>query len=123
MEWAVLALGTVLVVESFLRLPLMASVKNLQVLLGKILGTLKSSTISDHWKEKVLPAYAGKLFIISIKLFALVLIAILPMLFIGFLGDRMGLSILHLLSSWVGILISTVIAFIYIFLRKRVIST
>jgi hypothetical protein len=121
MEWFLLVIGTILVVECFLRTPLLDSVKALQGLLGKIMATLKSSAISDHWKEKVLPVYAGRLFSLSIKLFMLVLIALLPMIAIAVLADWRGIPLISLLSSWIGMVASTGFAVIYIIIRNRVI--
>ncbi len=121
MEWLLLVIGTILVVECFLRTPLLASVKALQALLGKIMATLKSSAISDHWKEKVLPVYAGRLFSLSIKLFILVLVAMVPMIVIAVLADWRDIPLVLLLSSWIGIAASTGFAVIYIIVRNRVI--
>ena len=122
MEWLLLVIGTILVVECLLRTPLLPSVKSLKILLGKIGKVLKSSSVSDHWKEKVLPVYAGRLFVMSIKLFILVLIALIPMIVIAFLANWQNISLVPLLSSWIGVSVSTGLAVVYIVLRKRVFS-
>jgi hypothetical protein len=121
MKWLLLAIGTMLVVECFLRTSLIPSAKNLRALLEKIMVILKSSAISDHWKEKVLPVYAGRLFVLSIKLFMLVLISLAPMIVIAMLAQWRGVPLVSLLSSWIGILASSGIAVAYIVIRNRVI--
>ena len=121
MVWGLLVLGTVCVVESFLRLPILSRVKSLKDLLRKISWVLKSSSVSDHWKEKILPVYAWRLFSSSLALFTLVFVGILPMIAIAGLADIINIPLLPLVSSLTGILASTIIAVIYIFLRRRVI--
>ena len=122
MEWFLLITGTVLVVECFLRMPLLSSFQTLQTLLSRIVATLKSSAISDHWKERVLPVYAGHLCALSIKFFIFVILALAPMFIIAVLADRRDVPVVSLLSSWIGIVASTGFAIIYIVIRNRVIS-
>jgi hypothetical protein len=119
--WGLLVLGTIFVVESFLRLPFLSRVKSLKILLDKISWVLKSSSVSDHWKEKILPVYAWQLFTNSIVLFALVFIGILPMILLATLAELFNIPLLPLISSLPGILASTVLAVIYIFVKRRVI--
>ena len=121
MAWLLLITGTILVVECFLRTPLLDCVKTLQALLGKIMSTLKSSAISDHWKEKILPVYSGQLFLLSVKLFIFVLVALAPMIVIAILADWRDIPLVSLLSSWTGIAVSTGLAVLYVVLRNRVI--
>jgi hypothetical protein len=119
--WILLVVGTICVVECFIRLPLVSRLKSLQNLVTRIVGVLKSSSISDHWKEKVLPVYAGKLFLLSIQLFSLVVAALLPMFVLAWAVQFTSVPLMQLLTTWSGMLASTVIAVLYIFARNRVI--
>ncbi len=62
-DWAARAAaslaGVVVLVELARALPLGANLKRLAAAGRKSLGVVRSSRISDHWKEKVLPSYAG----------------------------------------------------------------
>ncbi|MCR9104244.1 MAG: hypothetical protein NXI15_03060 [Gammaproteobacteria bacterium] len=119
LNWALLVLCTLLAVEGFFRLPLGVQVAQLQLLLKKITHTLSSPKISDHWKEKVLPNYAGQLFLFSIKLFLIVMLAISPFLVLGIIADIAGLEFMRFLASWSAIGASTLLAIAYVFVRRR----
>jgi len=62
-DWAARAVaslaGVVVLVELARALPLGANLKRLAAAGRKSLGVVRSARISDHWKEKVLPSYAG----------------------------------------------------------------
>jgi hypothetical protein len=120
--WILLAIGTICVVECFIRSPLLSKVKQLTGLLGKISGVLRSSSISDHWKEKILPVYAGKLLSSSIVLFFWVALGLLPMIVLVLVAEFFDSPLLPLVSSLLGLAASTLIALIYVYLRKRVLS-
>lgn len=120
MLWALLILGTVLAVEGFFRLPLGAEVKRLQRLLQKISHTISTPTISDHWKEKVLPNYAGQLFVLSIKLFVIVCLAISPFFLIGLLAGIVGIPFMAFLATPIAIGASTALATLYAVVRIRI---
>ncbi len=118
MVWLLLVLGTLAVVECFIRLPFMARIKYLKTLLAKISRVLRSSSISDHWKEKILPTYAWQLFSSSILLFCYVVLAILPLVILAYVATQFGVPLLVMISSITGIVASTVIAVAYIFIRN-----
>ena len=122
MAWLLLLIGTLCVVECFFRLPLLNRARDLQSLLQRIFRVIRSDSISDCWKEKVLPIYAGRLFLLSIQLFVIVLIALLPMIVLAWLAGLGGIGLFPLLSSWIGIGASTIAAAIYVFVRNRVLN-
>ena len=86
---------------------------------GKVSNTIRSSKISDHWKEQVLPVYAVRLFKSSITLFALVCIALGPMLFVGALAAVAGYDFLAFLREISAIVASTGFAILYVLIRQR----
>ena len=120
MAWILLFIGTIIVVECFIRSPLSRLALGLVDLLKKIMGVLRSSSISDHWKEKVLPVYAGRLFLNSISLFFWVVLALLPLVVIAWLASMIEVPLYSLLSSLTGVAVSTLIAIGYVFLTRRV---
>ena len=113
--------GTIAVVEVFLALPFIRKVRELVALVNRIGKTLRSSKISDHWKEKVLPIYAGRLFLLSVTLFVLLIAALVPMAVVAWIGEAMGFPVATALSGIAGIAGSTVVALVYLMVRKRVI--
>ena len=67
--FVVVAIGTVLAVEIALRSPLLRALRRLKVLSRKAGSVVLSQRISDHWKERVLPAYAGRIMSASLGMF------------------------------------------------------
>ena len=120
--WALLLISTLIVVELFLRLPLIAHAKELADTLQKSLKVLKSPRISDHWKEKTLQAYSLRLFKHSIVVFLLLVAALSPFAAIDYLAARSGNAIAPLLESIEGLIVSTLFAIAYFVIRQRVIN-
>jgi hypothetical protein len=67
-------LSCMAVVELFFRLPFMAQVEAVNAGALKALGVVRSPRISDHWKERVLPRYAGRILRASLALGGLLLV-------------------------------------------------
>lgn len=55
----IVAPATIVAVHIFLLLPFFSVLHGLQRASHKSIHLITSSAISDHWKEKILPAYAG----------------------------------------------------------------
>lgn len=120
MDWVLVILGTCAAVEAFVRLRFTAQVRGLSVLLPKITNTLRSARISDHWKEKVLAVYAGRLLKLSLKLFLMIAIILLPVAAACMVGAVIGAPALARFSSLSGILVSVFVAVGYMNLRQRI---
>ena len=58
--------GVVVFVELFRLMPVTRCLKKLAEDSGKALAIVRSPNISDHWKEKALPAYSGKILLSSL---------------------------------------------------------
>ncbi|WP_171210016.1 sulfotransferase [Ruegeria sp. HKCCA6948] len=80
MDLIVLGICGLVVAELLMRLPLVASVRTITATAGKAVQTVSSKSISDHWKERVLPIYALRMGLTSIKAFAWLLLAFSPFL-------------------------------------------
>jgi hypothetical protein len=81
--WLLVIVAAVLASEAFLRLPLIDRIKTVSATAQKAMRVLKSSRISDHWKERILPAYALRIGLGSVTFFGLLLAGLLPVLLAG----------------------------------------
>lgn len=118
MRWALLSIATIAVVELFLRLGIAGWTRRLLTLVQKVSRTIRSDFISDHWKERALLAYAGKLFAASLTLLVLLVVALLPLAIFAVVGIWTDIPFLALLMDSRSILASVVIAFAYLSLRR-----
>ncbi len=67
-------------VEVFLRLPWLANLQGLNQTTIKVVSVIGSPRISDHWKERVVPAYARQILMRSLTLSACMLLLLLALL-------------------------------------------
>ena len=101
MKFLVVGLCGLVVAELLFRLPLARSVKTIAGFASKARRTVASKTISDHWKERILPAYAMRMGVASLAAFGWLLLAFSPFLFLGILWPQGGLSgLTTLLLEW-----------------------
>ena len=84
----------------------------------KVIHILPQGNISDHWKERVIPAYALRIMKYSIQMF-LILLLIFSLLFIV---DYFITDFLNFTLSLAGIVESVVFAIGYVYLRKSLIK-
>ncbi len=113
---------TIIVVECFIKLPFVITIKSVLYTANKAVNVLKSSNISDHWKEIVLLRYSLNLFKGTIKLFCYLIFCAVVVLVIAFGFDNIFIfnpSIIEMLSSFKGIGSMTMISIIYYYLRKN----
>jgi hypothetical protein len=118
-QWAFLAVATIAMIELVLRLNVAGAIQRLLTVLKKVLRTLKSSRISDHWKERAMLAYSGRMFVASLTLLALFLLVLAPIAIFALLASRFGVPFVPLLTDVTGIVACIVIACIYLPLRRR----
>jgi hypothetical protein len=118
-SWVLLVAGTVLAVELFLRLPIVATARRLLGTARKAQRTIRSPRVSDHWKEKVLLAYAGRLFVSSLVVCGLIVLAVLPFVLLAMAGAWLGIDVAGRMMQATGIAVSVVVASGYIMLRRR----
>ena len=118
LAWGLLVLATVMAVEVALRLPLSTTFTRLAKQGQKAAHILRSSRISDHWKEKVMLVYACSLFKSTMKLcgFLLTIGAVAALLMFAF--DFFGVPIGTFIASSTGMLFSIVAATAYFTIRK-----
>lgn len=118
MNWALTTVLCVILIELVVRLPLPAVISEISVIGRKAVRALGAKSVSDHWKEKVILAYAGSLFASTMKLASfLVAIGAMAVLLI-FMFDYLGATVGDFITSWVGLLFSILIATLCFTIRK-----
>jgi hypothetical protein len=92
-----LLIAAALASELLLRLPLLGQVRHLLTATRKSAATIRSSRISDHWKERVLPAYSLRMGLHSVLFFLLLCLVASPVV-------AMGLAASDGMGGWLGLL-------------------
>lgn len=108
------AIGAIVCVELFIRF-LPSSINGFFATLTRILYVIGSSKISDHWKEKILLVYAGRLMKSTLVLFVTLMICLLPFIVLLLVPH---IDLKQFLYSWVGIFYTTLVALVYAFFRS-----
>lgn len=104
----------VLSVEVFVRLKFVFLLSSFSNVLKKAIYVILASKISDHWKERVVLAYASQIMTYCIQM--LLIILIIVSLFL--IGDYFLNNFLQFTFSFMGIICSIVFTCGIVFLRK-----
>lgn len=109
-----LSLICILSVEVFTRLNFLLHLDSIIKVTKKVTYVIPNNNISDHWKEKVIPAYALSIMKYSLQIL-LILLLIMSLFFIPnyFFNNFLAFTL-----SLIGITESMVFAFSYVYLRK-----
>ena len=108
-DYAYLVLSCLFSVEIFTRLKFKHHSISILRNTIKVFKIILSSNISDHWKEKMVPAYALIILRKSLIIMGILLLIILVFSFFIFISN----NFLSLLFSLIGIVISFLISFTY----------
>jgi hypothetical protein len=122
MSLFLVVIGTIIVVEVIYRLRRKfcrfgSEIKTTAV---ESINTIRSKTIPDSSKEKLLQRYAVKLFVQSLILFGLLLLTGSPLGIIVTVNSLNGGNLLEVLLSPGGILLSMLVATIYAVARRLI---
>ena len=109
-----LSLVCILSVEVFIRLNLLSHLDSILKVTKKITNVIPKNSISDHWKEKVIPVYALKIMKYSLQ----ILLIFLLIISLFFITDFFYNNFLTFALSFIGIIESMILAFGYIYLRS-----
>lgn len=117
--WIGLVLGTIAAVEIAIRLPLGRTLASLKRVSRRSMWVVSSKRISDDWKEKALPAYAGRMFGGSLRLFGILLAIATPVVALAAVttGSLAEGSAVLLRPLALGLMIAVGIG--YVTLRRR----
>ncbi len=119
MIWVLVSLLTVVLVELFLRLPLIDAARGIARTARRAGRTLGRRNASDHWKEKASQAYAIRMMRgTGVLAFGLGVIAVVGAL-LSMAGEQIAPGTTAALLSWPGLLISLVVATVYVVVRQR----
>ena len=113
-----LLLVCVLSVEVFIRFNFLLILDSILKVIRKVIYVIPQDNISDHWKEKVIPAYALRMMKYSLQ----ILLILLLILSLFYVADYFFNGFLLITLSFFGIIESTVFAFGYAYLRKSIIK-
>ena len=113
-----LLLVCILSVEVFIRFNFLSLLDSMLKVTKKVTYVISQDKISDHWKEKVVPAYALRMMKYSLQ----ILLILLLILSLFLIADFFINNFLALTLSLIGIVESLVFAFGYVFLRKSFIK-
>ncbi len=119
MSWALLILASLCFVVIFIHLGVLERVDGLNKILTKVVKTIRSADISDHWKEKVLPRYAFQLFKGSLSIAAVLFISFSPFIIFSLLSIFLDGEFIKTASSIKGIAISSFAAILFAMLLTR----
>lgn len=103
----------ILSVEIFVRSNFSHYTGSLLQVTGKAIKILPQKNISDHWKEKAIPAYATKMMQYSFRM----LLILLSIIFVFFIANYIFDGFIDFSVSHRGIAEAVVFAFSYIRLR------
>ena len=108
----------ILSLEVFIRFNFLFVLGSILKVTKKVTYVISQDSISDHWKEKVVPVYA-----LSIMKYSLQILLILTFIFFIFvIANYFFNNLIGLMLSFIGIIESMVFAFGYTFLRKSLIK-
>jgi len=118
MSHIVLLLVCILSVEVFIRFNFLSLLDSVLKVTKKVTHVIPQDNISDHWKEKVIPAYALRIMKHSLQILLILLLIMSLFVFADyFLNNFLALTL-----SLFGIIESVVFAFGYVYLRKLLIK-
>lgn len=118
MNWLFTTLICILLAEFIYHIPLKRIFSHINLVSRKSLHTLRSGTISDHWKEKAILAYSYLLFLETVKLvFSFLAVGLLVVILV-FIFEYFNTEIGSFIVSVTGSLYSIIIASVYLLIRK-----
>ena len=118
MPWIFAALAGIGFVEAMLRLPMFPALGHVRQIVSQVQRVIRSKHISDHWKEKILPRYAFRVFRSTLVIGACLLAAFIPFFLLYLLSLMLEIAFLDLTLSWIGIAYVTIVAIAYAKLRS-----
>jgi hypothetical protein len=111
---SLLLLLCIVSIEVLVRFHFLFALDSILKVIKKIIYVIPQDSISDHWKETVIPAYALRMMKCSLQIL-LILLLILSIFFVAgyFFDDFLALTL-----SFFGIIESMLFAFGYLYLRR-----
>jgi hypothetical protein len=117
LDWVFLVTSILLCCEVLRRVPLASVASDLLKTTNKIFKTLSSTTISDHWKEAVVPQYAKQAGYCSIQMLLYLLLVASPLVLFMIFDKFVELGLDQLVVRFEAMAVSTAIAVTYLKVR------
>lgn len=118
-----LALGAAAFVELFIRLGVMTRVAALNDATTRALSLVKAERVSDHWKERMLPVYAGRIFSASMLVTALIFAGVAAFLAIVQVGGMAitgaGFNAIEASAAPAAVIFASIAGGAFAFVRMR----
>lgn len=119
-EAILLVIAAIIASELLLRLPVLEQATGLGKIASKSAATISSKRISDHWKERVLPAYSARMARASLLFFVLLCCAVAPVALIGLAAPGGEVRWLELLMTPAAIALLCGVSIAYMIVRARI---
>lgn len=119
LQCLVLIVGIMASVELMLRLPFRLKFTRLRDVLRQAFRVLRSSVISDCWKEKVAVVYAGRLLVASMEFSGLCLLGLVPVVLCILCIAKWFGEMFDFVVSPMGGLVMVMASSLYFFVRAR----
>lgn len=118
-DWVLAAMAGAAVAEMVFHLPFGAVAGKALSTARKATSIIRSSSISDHWKERVIFTYALIILMESLKLMGLLLVFLSPLLIAGGGSFYFGGDFFGFIVTTEGLFLITVISIVFFIVRTR----
>lgn len=108
-------------VEAVARLPAKELLRKYIAISNRAIATVRSRRISEHWKEKVLPAYAQQMFASSMRIGALLALVVLGAIGLAMLLNSLSASFSAFVISPLGGGVCAALCTLFWFARSRLV--
>ena len=107
--------------ELAFRLPVLESISSFRRNIAQSWAVLRSSRISDTWKERVLPAYAGRMLALSFMFLGYLMLILAPLAIGGLLAFDSPRAFLAALADYRTVLAMMAAAIAFAVARTRLV--
>lgn len=119
MKYVLSGILAIILVETLLRLPFLQAIQSSVHTTQKAVSVIFSSSISDHWKERVILFYARVIFLNTLKLSLYLLSLLLPIGAFVVLGYLLTIDLVSFIMGLEGVMVVTLLSIGYAIARKR----
>ena len=123
MIFVLTALLCVILVELAVRLPFATAISRLAAAGGRSVRILRSKSVSDHWKEKAIGAYARMTFRASMELATFLGLVLLAASALIWVFEQAVDGFQDFILGWGGIGFTVVFASLYLAVRSRLLRS
>ena len=116
MNHIILFVICVVLIEILIRFNFFRLIYSLFLVLRKVIIIIPNSKISDHWKEKVVLTYSIRIMEYTFKVFFILFIFSLSLIFV----DKFKSGFLEFIFSFLAFIESIILGTIYVYLRKLI---